>query len=63
MDLVVVVDTGFTGAEYTKDIHVPDSQWESMSESDRESFMQDEIDSAISENISGEWKTAEEYYG
>lgn len=63
MDLVVVVDTGFVGAEHTKDIHVPDSQWESMSESDRESFMQDEIDSAISENISGEWKTAEEYYG
>jgi hypothetical protein len=63
MDLVVIIDTGFSGAEHEVDVHVDDAEWEAMSPEKREAYMQEEIQVAINDNISGEWKTAEEHYG
>lgn len=63
MDLVVIIDTGFMGAEHEVDVHVDDDEWEAMTPEERESYMQDEIQSAISDHISGSWKTSEDHYG
>jgi len=62
-DLVVIIDTGFVGAEHEIDVHVPDAEWDAMSPAERESYMQDEIKSAIDDNIEGRWATAAEHYG
>lgn len=63
MDLVVIIDTGFSGAEHEVDVHVDDAEWEAMTPEEQDKYMQDEVQSAVNDNISAEWKTAEEHYG
>lgn len=62
-DLVVIINTGFSGAEHEIDVHVPDAEWEAMTPEERDSCMQDEIEAAINDRIEGTWATAAEHYG
>lgn len=62
MNLVVIIDTGFIGAEHVVNVHVPDESWNKMTGAQRDAYMEGGIRDAIDERVTGEWRPASEYY-